>query len=316
MGAMGVNHARILHGLEDVDFIGFFDSFNSKIYNDFTRFNTYTELLKSNLDYCVIAAPTHAHKELAIQAIDFGVSILIEKPLAPNYHDACAIRDHSVKNQIKVGIGHIERYNAAIQQLKLKLERSELGKIYQISTRRQGPFPSRITDVGVVKDLATHDIDLTSWITMSSYESVYAQTAHKSGREHEDLVSVIGRLENGIIVNHNINWLSPLKERKVMVTGEKGTYVVDILRSDLTFYANGTSLVSQPVIAHFSGMTQGDVIQYSFDKPEPLLVEHVNFRDSLLGLNGKIVSVSEGCEIVRVADSILQSSQKNEVIHL
>lgn len=316
MGAMGANHARILNQLDGVDFVGFFDLSEMPIDSDYTRFKVCKELLQSDLDYCVIAAPTYVHKEIAMEAMSFGLSILIEKPLTPNYQDACALRDLSVEKKVTVAVGHIERYNAAIQQLKLKLDQGELGQIYQISTQRQGPFPMRISDVGVVKDLATHDIDLTSWITASSYKSVFAQTAHKSGRDHEDLVSIIGKLNCGIIVNHNINWLSPMKERKVMVTGEKGTYVVDILRSDLTFFANGTSLVSQPAIAHFSGMTQGDVIRYSFDKPEPLLVEHINFRDNLLNLEARIVTVSEGCETVRVADAVLESSKSNRIINL
>lgn len=316
MGAMGANHARILNELEGVDFVGYFDPLVASNSTRFPRFKTYKELLQSNLDYCVIAAPTYAHKDLALEAINLGLSVLIEKPLAPNYQEACLIRDLSLQKGVTVGVGHIERFNAAIQQLKLRLEAGELGQIYQISTARIGPFPARISDVGVIKDLATHDLDLICWITMSHYESVYASTAHKSGREHEDLVSVIGKLSNGTIVIHNVNWLSPLKERKVMVTGEKGTYVADLLRSDLTFFANGTTLVSQPAIAHFSGMTQGDVIKYSFNKPEPLFVEHANFRDNLLGLEAKIVTVSEACETVKVADAILESSKEKLVITL
>jgi len=170
--------------------------------------------------------------------------------------------------------------------------------------------------VGVVKDLATHDVDLTSWIAQSGYESISAQTVSRSGRSHEDMVSVVGKLKSGVVVNHTVNWLSPLKERKVIVTGEKGTFVVDTLRSDLALYANGTSKVSQSSIAHFSGVTQGDITYFSFDKPEPLLVEHSNFRDFLLGKSSNVVTLAEGCETVRVADAIVESGKNQQVVSL
>ena len=97
----------------------------------------------------------------------------------------------------------------------------------------------------MIKDLATHDIDLASWITGSKFQMVSAQTVHRSGRVHEDMVSINGVLENEVVVNILVNWLSPLKERNLVVTGEKGAFVVDTLNSDLTYYENGSHLVSQ-----------------------------------------------------------------------
>ena len=122
-------------------------------------------------------------------------------------------------------VGHIERYNPALQSARRRLEQGDLGAVYQIITRRQGPFPGRIADVGVVKDLATHDIDLTAWVVQQPYTSVSARTAYRSGREHEDLVAVVGALRDGTITNHLVNWLSPLKERVTIITGERGTFV-------------------------------------------------------------------------------------------
>lgn len=315
---MGRNHARVLSGLEGVDFVGAVDPAYIASSNSFQPkiFSTFQDLIDEGIDYCVIAAPTSLHKELAIEAIDAGIPVLIEKPLALDYETSSLIRNRAEVKGVLVGVGHIERFNAGLQQMKLRIQDGELGQVFQISTLRQGPFPGRIADVGVIKDLATHDIDLTGWLADSNYAHLFAQTANKSGREHEDLVSVVGSLGCGIVFNHNVNWLSPQKERKVMVTGSKGTFVVDTLHSDLTFYANGTTTVTQPSLAHFSGMTQGDVIKYSFDKPEPLKVEHEQFRNKVLRGEGSIVTVSEGCETVRVADAMVKSSQENQVIFL
>jgi predicted dehydrogenase len=186
-----------------------------------------------------------------------------------------------------------------------------LGNIYQISIRRQGPFPTRIADVGVVKDLATHDIDLAMWLSNSKFASVSAQTAHQSGRKYEDLVSVTAQLQNNVVVNLLVNWLSPLKERELVVTGERGTFAVDTLNSDLTFYENGIHEVSQETYMHFNGVKQGNVTKFAFDKPEPLLLENEQFRDKLLGKESDIVTIAEGVEVVKVADAILESSRSN-----
>jgi predicted dehydrogenase len=317
---MGKNHLRVLASLEGVELIGVADPLaKAGISGDIKGDNTFTEyrdLFHQGLDYCVIAAPTGLHREISVEALSRGVNCLIEKPVAVNYEEALEIQIAAENAKKLVGIGHIERNNAAVRQLKKRLLDGDLGAIYQISFRRQGPFPSRIADVGVVKDLATHDIDLAMWLSESQFASVNAQTTHRSGREHEDLVSINGKLQNQVVVNLLVNWLSPLKERSLVVTGEKGAFVVDTLNSDLTFYENGSHEVSQDSYLHFKGVKQGNVITFAFDKPEPLRIEHENFRDKLLGKDSEIATLQEGIETVRVADAVIQSSKLGQSIKL
>lgn len=320
LGMMGKNHLRVLASLEGVELIGVADPLaKAGISGDIKGDNTFTEyrdLFHQGLDYCVIAAPTGLHREISVEALSRGVNCLIEKPVAVNYEEALEIQIAAENAKKLVGIGHIERNNAAVRQLKKRLLDGDLGAIYQISFRRQGPFPSRIADVGVVKDLATHDIDLAMWLSESQFASVNAQTTHRSGREHEDLVSINGKLQNQVVVNLLVNWLSPLKERSLVVTGEKGAFVVDTLNSDLTFYENGSHEVSQDSYLHFKGVKQGNVITFAFDKPEPLRIEHENFRDKLLGKDSEIATLQEGIETVRVADAVIQSSKLGQSIKL
>jgi predicted dehydrogenase len=185
-----------------------------------------------------------------------------------------------------------------------------------VSTRRQGPFPARIADVGVVKDLGTHDIDLTAWVTQQSYTSVSARTAHRSGREYEDLVAVVASLSSGTIANHLVNWLSPLKERVTVITGERGTFVADTLTADLTFYANGEIATTWDAIAKFRGVSEGDVIRYAIAKPEPLRVEHEQFRDAVLGKEADIVTMEQGLSTVRVAEACIESASTRTTVDL
>jgi len=214
LGMMGKNHLRILASLDDVELVGVADPLATVDLASSTRvhetFTEYRDLLDRGLDYCVIAAPTGFHREISVEALSRGVNCLIEKPVAVNYEEALKIQFAAEKVKKLVAIGHIERYNSAIRQLKKRLLEGDLGAIYQISLRRQGPFPSRIADVGVVKDLATHDIDLAMWLSESQFATVNAQTTHRSGRDHEDLVSINGKLQNQVVVNLLVNWLSPL----------------------------------------------------------------------------------------------------------
>ncbi len=315
---MGVNHARVLSNLDGVELVAVADP-----QGDVRGMLPNQEILKSvdeviakKVDYCVIAAPTAYHEEISSKLIDAGIHVLIEKPIAHTFESATRIAKNAKAKGVVGAVGHIERFNSALQQARIRILNGDLGEIYQISTRRLGPFPSRIADVGVVMDLATHDIDLTSWISNSRYKNVSAQSATRSGRAHEDLVAVVAQLKNGVVVNHLVNWLSPLKERKTIVTGEKGTYVVDTLTSDLTFYANGTINVSQQQIAHFKGVTQGDIQIYAFNKPEPLLLEHQNFRDAVLGMDSEIVTLDSGTQTVEVAEAIIKSTKSQKVIDL
>lgn len=318
LGIMGQNHARVLSNLDGVDLVAVADpkGDTKKVLPDHSVLETIDEVILKGVDYCVIAAPTALHEEISLKLIEAGINVLIEKPISHNLESATCIEIAAKKKGIMGAVGHIERFNAALQQARIRIQNGELGEIYQISTRRLGPFPSRISDVGVVMDLATHDIDLTAWIANSSYKSVSAQSAIRSGRQHEDLVAVVGQLSNGIVVNHLVNWLSPLKERKTIITGEKGTFVADTLTADLTFYANGTVDVTQERIAHFKGVSQGDIHMYAFDKPEPLRLEHENFRDAILGKNSTVVTLSEGAKIVSVAEAALKSIQMQQTIFL
>jgi UDP-N-acetylglucosamine 3-dehydrogenase len=318
LGMMGANHARVLSNLEGVELVVVADPQGDaqRVLPQIKVLNSIDEVIKLGVDYCVISAPTAFHEEIALQLIANKIHFLVEKPIADSYASAVKIRDAAKTANVIGAVGHIERFNSALQEARKRVLAGELGTIYQVATRRQGPFPSRISDVGVVKDLATHDIDLTSWITGKKYLQVSANAAFRSGREHEDLISVSGLLEDSIVVSHLVNWLSPLKERKIIITGEKGTFVADTLRADLTFYENGKIEIPQSELAHFRGVTQGDVHILAFEKPEPLVVEHQNFRDAVLGKKSNVVTLDEGANTVKIADAIIESYTNKSLVKL
>jgi predicted dehydrogenase len=312
---MGRNHARVLSTLDGVELVGVADpAAQAVVPNGIPQLGTVAELLELGLDYVVVAAPTAMHTEIAVECASAGCHVLVEKPLTTEVAEARKLREVFEAAGLIGAVGHIERYNPALQQAKHRLAEGDLGEVYQIITRRQGPFPGRIADVGVILDLASHDFDLTSWVADSPFVNVFAHTAHRSGRPHEDLVAVTARLENGTVTNHLVNWLSPLKERVTVITGEKGSFVANTLTADLTYYENGLVPTQWSDMARFRGVTEGNVTRFAFAKPEPLRVEHEMFRDAVLGLPADIVTFEQGARTVAVANACGLSAGSGQAV--
>lgn len=307
LGMMGRNHCRVLNNLEGVNFVGVYDPADGV--DGTVEGQAVTKDLDAflgSVDYAVIATPTVYHLDMGTVLAERGVHALIEKPVAHDTESSRELVRLFKEAGLVGGVGHIERFNPALQSMRTRLEDGVLGEIYQITTRRQGPFPGRIADVGVIKDLATHDIDLTAWVSQQTYVSVNARTAHRSGRPHEDMVVAVGTLSKGTIASHTVNWLTPFKERTTIVTGEKGALVADTLTADLTFFENGVNQMSWPGISTFRGVSEGDVTRYALNKKEPLLAEHEAFRDAVLtGDTSKIVTLEEGAAVVDIAEKLV-----------
>src|SRR5918999_4375283 len=316
LGAMGRHHARILSELDGVDLVGVVEpaAVSGAAARGARVVRSVPELVALGVDYAVVACPTASHEEVGVELAAAGVCALIEKPLADSAPAAGRLAAAFEDAGLVAGVGHIERYNPALQSLRARLEGGALGEVFQVVTRRQGPFPHRISDVGVVKDLATHDIDLTAWVTGQEYVSVSARTVSKSGRPHEDMVAVVGQLADGAMVNHLVNWLSPLKERSTVVTGELGCFVADTLTADLTFYANGAWDTEWEALRAFRGVSEGDMIRYAIPKREPLLVEHERFRDAVAGLSTDIVPLSHGLRTTEISEAVLESAERGVTV--
>ncbi|MDO5698835.1 MAG: Gfo/Idh/MocA family oxidoreductase [Dermatophilus congolensis] len=318
LGMMGRNHGRVLASLSGVDLVAVADAGGDPhgVAKGRPLYSTIEELIAEGLDYCMVAVPTIYHLEIGLALAEAGVCALIEKPLAQDTESSQKLVDAFNAKGLVAGTGHIERYNPALQQARARIEAGELGDVYQITTRRQGPFPARIADVGVVKDLGTHDIDLTAWVRQSPFTAVSARTAFRSGRAYEDMVVMTGVLADGTITQHTVNWLSPFKERLTVITGEKGALIADTLTADLSFHANGNVQSAWEDLAQFRGVSEGDYVRYAIPRREPLLVEHENFRDAVLGKPADIVTLEQGMTNVKVAEAAIESARTGTTINL
>ena len=322
LGTMGRHHVRVLNALDGVEFVGVADPTGDPTgaAQGGRVFVSDEQLIDTGLDLAVVAAPTEHHEQVALRLAEAGVPTLVEKPLAHTLAAATAITEAFEAAGLVGAVGHIERFNPALQAMRVKLEEGVLGEMYQIATRRQGPFPVRIKDVGVILDLATHDVDLTAWVGGASVAAISARTAHKTGRPHEDLVAATGVLTDGTVTNHLVNWLSPYKEREIVALGEAGALIANTVTADLTFHANGSQLNEWEELTRFRGVSEGDVIRYSIPKPEPLMTEIAAFRDAVLGADpgdsAGVVTMREGLDAVRVAEAMRRSASEGVTAYL
>jgi UDP-N-acetylglucosamine 3-dehydrogenase len=318
LGMMGRNHARVLHAMDGVDLVVTADGAGDlhSAAGPAAVVGSVDELIAVGVDLCVVAVPTADHEEVGLRLADAGVHALIEKPLAETAEGAARLVEAFESRQLIGAVGHVERYNPALRALRLRLEQGDLGDVYQVTTRRQGPFPGRIADVGVVKDLATHDLDLAAWVTRLDYRNVSARTLYKSGRPHEDMIAIVAQLGDSVIASHLVNWLSPLKERVTMVTGAKGCFTADTLTADLTFHENSSVPMQWDALARFRGVSEGNMTRFAIPKPEPLRVELEAFRDAVNGSSTDIVTMRQGLRTVAVAEACIRSARSGRTIDI
>jgi predicted dehydrogenase len=316
VGMMGRHHARVLRELDGVDLVAIADPGGDPhgVAGNLPILPDIDAVIAEGVDIAVVAVPTRFHEDAALRLAAAGVHTLVEKPIADTVEAGQRMVDAFASAGLVGAVGHIERFNPALQELRRRIAAGDLGEVYQVVTRRQGPFPARIADVGVGKDLASHDFDLTAWVAQSEYTTVFGQIALKSGREHEDMIIATGRLANGVIVNHLVNWLSPMKERVTIATGEAGALVADTATGDLTFYANGTFPLEWESVTAFRGVSEGDMIRYAFPKREPLQVELEAFRDAVLGHETDLVTMRQGLRTLEVVEGVLQSARTGQSV--
>ena len=288
---MGMHHARVYAEMDGVELVAVADPdagacrriasiYRPEVYSDFR-----TMLDRERPDVVSVAVPTALHVPVACETMSRGIHVLVEKPLALTVEEGRVIIDAARQFGVKLSVGHLERFNPAIIELRRRLRDEELGRIFQVQARRVSPFPGRIQDVGVILDLATHDIDVIRHLLGSEVERVYAETARMAHASQEDLLSATLRFASGVIGVLDVNWLTPAKVRQLAVLGEGGMYLTDYLTQDVYWYKNTAITDTWNSLSTFRGTTEGDMVKIHFNKREPLRAELDSFvaavRDDL-----------------------------------
>lgn len=321
VGSMGVNHARINWELPDVELVGVADFNHDTAQQVAAKYGakayfSHEELLDETVpDAVTLAVPTIYHHKIALDIIERGIPLLIEKPISFTIEEGKDIIAAAKQNKVKLMIGHIERFNPAITTLKSLIAEGDLGRIFQMDAHRQGPFPARIADVGVVVDLAVHDLDVMRFVSQSEVVRVYAETEKHIHSKYEDLLTGLVRFADGTIGTLTINWLTPTKIREFIVTGERGLFRCDYLTQDLFFYENPVSTGSEwEHLRHLRGVREGKMVRHVVAKKEPLRAEQEAFIASILNDTPVPVTGEDGLRALELAKIIVQSGTEHRII--
>jgi len=323
VGTMGRHHARVYSELPEADLVAISDDdviqgesaanqFGVRAYTDYRKM-----LEKEKPDAVSVVVPTATHEEVGLATLDAGSNTLIEKPIAATLEEGERLIEKARAMKKQLMIGHVVRFDPAIQALKQKLDAGELGRIYQIFCRRAGPFPTRIQDVGVVIDLAPHDVDIMRFLTGQDPIRVYSEIEQRIHTDHEDLLWASLRFPDGVIGALEINWLTPTKIREVLVLGERGMFRADALTQDLYFYEN--SLVNDvhwATLQTIKGVSEGSMTRYAIPRFEPLKAELQSFLKALQ--DGKPVPISgeDGLAALKISLALVESGRTHQVVEL
>jgi UDP-N-acetylglucosamine 3-dehydrogenase len=321
LGSMGRNHLRVLSARTDLVLAAVADPVAAALADATAQTGAqgFAEPLamiaEAELDAVVIAAPTTAHVPLALAAIERGIAILVEKPLAATIEEAMQIVVAARAAGVPVQVGHVERFNPAVLELGRLIDEGWLSTVYSIASRRAGPFPARIRDVGVTVDLATHDVDILSWIAGERPSRVYAETAQRIHATNEDLLFGLLHFPSGATGMLDVNWLTPAKRRQLIVVGEEGMFELDYLTQRLTF-TRATDTTNPRLIGGYAPTFEGEVLELPVASTEPLAGEIEAFLSVVRNGGRPVVDGEDGLWAVAIATSLLDAAADGRTVDL
>lgn len=324
LGMMGRNHVRVWdEAVDGVDLVAVADpdpeAVRRAAHGRAARgYASAEEMLASEpIDLLSIVAPTSLHLPIALAALAAGSHVLVEKPIAATREEAEQMMSAAARAGRILTVGHIERFNPAVLELRRRLAAGELGRIFVVRATRLGPFPARIRDVGVVVDLAPHDLDVMRFLLGSDPVRLYAETEQRIHTNHEDLFVGLMKFANGAVGVVDINWLTPTKVRTLSVTGERGMYVADYLAQDLVFYPNpDAARISSGSVgaAAVDSVAEGEMTRRTIDRREPLLVELAEFARAVREGGPAPVDPHEAMVALLLARAMVESARDGRVI--
>ncbi|KON28381.1 hypothetical protein AC481_01890 [miscellaneous Crenarchaeota group archaeon SMTZ-80] len=303
VGFWGQNHARVYKELKKTKLVGISDldkrkaEITAQTYQcDFFEKNE--DLLENEeIDAVSICTPTSSHLKVSFQAIEYGKHLLVEKPLGRTLKEAIRVVKEAEKNKIILTVGHIERFNPAVQKLKEMIQKKILGDIILIFSRRVTRWPERVGDVGVVMDSAIHDIDVMMYLLETDIDRVYAKIGNLK-HKFEDYAEALLHFKNGIVGFLDANWLTPRKIRRLILTGSEATTTLDYIEQLIN-------------IENSKGMR---TIQSKWE--EPLKLELDRFADIVLKDMSPSVAGLDALKAIQVCEGILKSGLSGKEVRL
>ena len=315
VGSMGQNHARVYSEIADLVAVADPDEKAGRlVMNRFaTRYHaSYRDLLKEDLEAVSVCVPTQDHVPVALAAIRAGLHVLVEKPLAPTVAEARRLVRAARAAEVVLAVGHVERHNPATGLVKRQMDTGQYGDLITISSRRVSSFPPRVRDVGVVMDLGVHDIDVMRYLVGSPVDTVYALSGRRVHERFEDHANILLHFRNGVNGFIEVNWLTPMKVRRLDLPCLKTFVEVDYMDQSIT--VSSSTLGALDPFNLYQVPLERHTQRIHVRKEEPLRRELEDFLAAIREKRPPLVTGEDAVETLKVAGAAIRSNREHRVV--
>lgn len=303
-GFWGKNHARVFKELDETELIAVCDIDAEKAKNLAKQFsveayvNIGKMLRRSDIEAVTICTWSTSLAKEALKALKAGKNVLVEKPMAANSKQAEKLLKTAEKEGLHLTVGFLMRFIPGIQYIKESIEKRTIGELVCATAKRVSQWPERIGDVGVVKDLAIHDIDMMRYLFGGDPVAVYAKTGNMKHKKFEDYAHIMLTFEGGKNAFIESNWLTPYKTRVLVVTGSEAIAKLDYITQELMIE------------------NAKETVQPRLPWQEPLKLELRHFVNCILGKEKPLVTGMDGFKAIKIAEAALKSSKTGKLVKL
>mgnify|MGYP004693460503 FL=1 len=304
VGRMGQFHLNVISQINSINLTGIYDADENHLnevsnkYN-INKFNSLDEAI-DNSDAVIIASPTKYHFEIAKKALEKGKHVLVEKPMTETYIQAKELQEIVNKKNLILQVGHVERFNGAVQELHHIIE-----KPYLIEARRLAPFTPRITDVGVVFDIMIHDLDIVTSLVKKPVIR-FSASGKRVRTNNEDIASALLEFEDETIATISASRITQEKIRTLAISTQDAYFILDYATQDITIHrqASSESKIKTSIGINY---TQESIIERVFiHRDNPLKLEDEHFANCILGKDKRFVSVENDVNTIKLTEDILK----------
>ena len=303
IGRMGQFHLNVINQINSINLSGIYDADEKHLNEIASKYNINKfGSLEEAIDKCdavIIASPTKFHFDIAKKSIQKGKHVLVEKPMTENFIQAEELETMVKEKNIIFQVGHVERFNGAVQELHHIIENP-----YLIEARRLAPFTPRITDVGVVFDIMIHDLDIVTSLVKKPLIR-FSASGKRIKTNNEDIASALLEFEGNTIATISASRVTQEKIRTLSISSEEAHFILDYATQDITIHRQAAS---QSKIKTSIGInyTQESIIERVFiHRDNPLKLEDEHFANCILGKDKKLVSIEDDVRTIKLTEGIL-----------
>lgn len=278
----------------------------------------FNDILKNRkIDMVAIVTPVNTHFNLGKKVLISGKNLLLEKPMTKTVREARELIKLAKKMNREIFVGHTFIYNSAVEMIKKYITQGKLGKIMYFDSIRINTKLIR-DDVNVIWDLAPHDLSILSFIFDKKPISLSAFGSYRKNVSNHEIAHIIIRYPEDITAHIHVNWLSPVKIRKILIGGTKTMIVYDDIEPSekIRIYNENVPILATNVTPFSPAWRSGDVVIPHLDQTESLYKELAHFIDCLRTKKKPLTGGEEGMQVVQLLEASDKALKMSSEIQL